>query len=95
LFENFGTVQDGMNTLSIAHSVTDQVNAKPLQVSNGQIVFDQVSFAYGNGDLVFDQLSLAIKPNEKIGVIAARERVNQPSSMFCCGFSMCEVVVCL
>jgi ATP-binding cassette subfamily B protein/ATP-binding cassette subfamily B multidrug efflux pump len=69
LFENIGTVQDGMNTLSIAHSVTDQVNAKPLQVSNGQIVFDQVSFAYGNGDLVFDQLSLAIKPNEKIGVI--------------------------
>jgi ATP-binding cassette subfamily B protein/ATP-binding cassette subfamily B multidrug efflux pump len=69
LFENIGTVQDGMNTLSIAHSVTDQVNAKPLQVSNGEIVFDQVSFAYGNGDLVFDQLSLAIKPNEKIGVI--------------------------
>jgi ATP-binding cassette subfamily B protein/ATP-binding cassette subfamily B multidrug efflux pump len=69
LFENIGTVQDGMNTLSISHTVTDKAHAKPLQVSNGQIVFDQVNFAYGNNDLVFDQLSLVIKPNEKIGIV--------------------------
>ena len=69
LFENIGTVQDGMNTLSISHSVTDNAEAKPLQVSNGEIVFDQVNFAYGKSDLVFDQLSLVIKPSEKIGIV--------------------------
>jgi ATP-binding cassette subfamily B protein/ATP-binding cassette subfamily B multidrug efflux pump len=69
LFENIGTVQDGMNTLSISHSVTDNAEAKPLQVSNGEIVFDQVNFAYGKSDLVFDQLSLIIKPSEKIGIV--------------------------
>lgn len=69
LFENIGTVQDGMNTLSISHSVTDNAEAKSLQVSNGEIVFDQVNFAYGKSDLVFDQLSLVIKPSEKIGIV--------------------------
>lgn len=69
LFENIGTVQDGMNTLSISHSVTDKADAKPLQVSNGEIVFDQVNFAYGKSDLVFDQLSLAIHSSEKIGIV--------------------------
>ena len=69
LFENIGTVQDGMNTLSISHSVTDKADAKTLHVSNGEIVFDQVNFAYGKSDLVFDQLSLVIKPSEKIGIV--------------------------
>jgi ATP-binding cassette subfamily B protein/ATP-binding cassette subfamily B multidrug efflux pump len=69
LFENIGTVQDGMNTLSISHSVTDNAEAKPLQVSNGEIVFDQVNFSYGKSDLVFDQLSLTIRPSEKIGIV--------------------------
>ena len=69
LFENIGTVQDGMNTLSISHSVTDKADAKTLHVSNGEIVFDQVNFAYGKSDLVFEQLSLVIKPSEKIGIV--------------------------
>jgi ATP-binding cassette subfamily B multidrug efflux pump len=69
LFENIGTVQDGMNTLSISHSVIDNAEAKPLQVSSGKIVFDQVNFAYGKSDLVFDQLSLVIRPSEKIGIV--------------------------
>jgi ATP-binding cassette subfamily B protein/ATP-binding cassette subfamily B multidrug efflux pump len=69
LFENIGTVQDGMNTLSLSQSVTDKTGAKPLQVSNGEIKFDQVDFAYGNSDLVFEDLSVVINASEKIGIV--------------------------
>jgi ATP-binding cassette subfamily B protein/ATP-binding cassette subfamily B multidrug efflux pump len=69
LFENIGTVQDGMNTLSLSQSITDKPNAKPLQVSHGEINFDQVNFAYGNSDLVFEDLSVVINASEKIGIV--------------------------
>jgi ABC-type multidrug transport system fused ATPase/permease subunit len=58
-----------MNTLSLSQSVTDKTGAKPLQVSNGEIKFDQVDFAYGNSDLVFEDLSVVINASEKIGIV--------------------------
>ena len=47
LFENIGTVQDGMGTLSRRHTVVDRPDAPPLAVSRGEIRFDRVQFAYG------------------------------------------------
>ena len=47
LFEHIGTVRDGMTILSKPHMVVDAADAKPLQVSRGEIQFDGVSFAYG------------------------------------------------
>jgi len=69
LFENIGTVQDGMQTMAVANSVTDKPNAKPLVVPHGEVVFDQVSFAYTEDKAVLDTLNLTIKPGEKIGLI--------------------------
>jgi len=47
LFEHIGTVRDGMTVLSRPHTVVDAADAKPLQVTRGEIVFENVSFAYG------------------------------------------------
>jgi ATP-binding cassette, subfamily B, multidrug efflux pump len=77
LFEHIGTVQDGMGTLSKLHSVMDEPSALALNVSQGDIRFDNVSFAYGaNLDgpgpqvlPVIDRLSLHIRPGEKIGLV--------------------------
>ncbi len=46
LFENLGTVQDGMITLSKPHNVVDKIDAKPLNVTKGEIKFENVDFAY-------------------------------------------------
>jgi len=46
LFENIGTVADGMNTLSQPRAVQDRADAKPLQVQGGEIVFEAVRFGY-------------------------------------------------
>ena len=72
LFESVGTIQDGINTLTRPRSVVDAPGAKPLQVAQGEVRFDNMSFAYGagpDGRPVIDQLNLTIRPGEKIGLI--------------------------
>ncbi|MEC5388107.1 ABC transporter ATP-binding protein [Uliginosibacterium sp. H3] len=69
LFEHIGTVQDGMNTLSRIHTITDRADAKPLRVSHGEVRFEDVSFAYGGEHKVIEALTLTIKPGEKIGLV--------------------------
>jgi len=73
LFEQIGTVQDGINTLARSPTVVDRRDAQPLRVTRGDIRFEQVSFAYGaasNAALpVIDNLNLHIRPGEKIGLV--------------------------
>jgi len=74
LFENLGTVQDGINTLAVPQRVLDSDNAKELQVNSGEINFNKVSFSYLNSEkittqMVFDQLSLAISAGERVGIV--------------------------
>ncbi|NMG66029.1 ATP-binding cassette domain-containing protein [Azoarcus indigens] len=71
LFENIGTVQDGINTLSQPHTVVDRADARPLQVSRGEVRFDKVRFDYGGESMrpVVDALTLTIRPGEKIGLV--------------------------
>lgn len=69
LFENIGTVQDGINTLAQPVTLTDIDDAPPLVVADGAIALDQVDFAYDGGKAVFEQLSLQIAPGERVGLV--------------------------
>ena len=69
LYEQVGTVQDGINTLSMQHSIVDVPDAKPLQVSHGHIQFNDVTFAYPEQKQVLENFQLDIKPGEKVGLV--------------------------
>jgi ATP-binding cassette subfamily B multidrug efflux pump len=69
LFENIGTVADGITTLSKPTEIQDIDNAKALEVSHGAIDFNHVSFHYGENSGVIEQLDLKIKPGEKVGLV--------------------------
>ena len=73
LFEQVGTVQDGMNTLSRPHAVVDRADAEPLRVVRGELRFEDVRFAYGatgaGAAKVIDHLSLHVRPGEKVGLV--------------------------
>ncbi|MGB0459237.1 MAG: ABC transporter ATP-binding protein [Porticoccaceae bacterium] len=74
LFENLGTVQDGINTLSEPQMVLDIDNAKKIEVTAGKIEFQDVKFSYINNEqlptnAVFDALSLKVNAGERVGVV--------------------------
>ena len=69
LFENIGTVGDGMATLSKPHTILDKPNALPLKVTRGEIKFDHVDFSYEAGKPLLNGFNLNIKPGEKVGLI--------------------------
>jgi ATP-binding cassette, subfamily B, multidrug efflux pump len=74
LFEQIGTVQDGINTLARRRTVLDRPDAQLLKVTRGEIRFDHVSFSYGavfadGGRPVIDDLNLHIRAGEKIGLV--------------------------
>ena len=70
LFESVGTIQDGINTLTRPRAVLDAPDAKPLQVTQGEVRFEQARFAYQDGGRpVIDALNLTIRPGERIGLI--------------------------
>jgi ATP-binding cassette, subfamily B, multidrug efflux pump len=74
IFENIGVVQDGMQTISVPHTLVDEKDAKPLTVSHGEIRFEHVSFSYSPGKTeqdkpVLDHIDLIVRPGERIGLV--------------------------
>lgn len=69
LFENIGTVQDGIETIAREREVTDVAEARDLVVPRGEVAFENIRFHYGKTSGVLDDLSLTIRPGEKIGLI--------------------------
>lgn len=69
LFENIGTVQDGINTVAQPVSIADRTDADTLRVSQGAIRFEHARFHYGRQTKVIEDFSLDIRPGEKIGLV--------------------------
>ena len=69
LFENIGTVNDGMNTLTKPQTILDKPNCPPLNVMSGEIKFNDLSFAYDPAKPLLSHFNLTIKPGEKVGLI--------------------------
>jgi ATP-binding cassette, subfamily B, multidrug efflux pump len=73
LFEDFGIVKDGVDTIAREQSVGDLENAKNLKVSRGKIEFETLHFNYGkpveNDREIIAGLNLTIQPGEKVGLV--------------------------
>ncbi len=69
LFENIGTVQDGINSISLPRLVSDKPEAKPLPPVSGDIKFDEVTFKYGGEKGVIEKLNLTVPRGQKIGLV--------------------------
>ena len=69
IFEDIGTVQDGITTISQPLTVQDRDDAVPLMVSAGGVHFQDIHFHYGKRGGVIAGLELRVKPGEKIGLV--------------------------
>ncbi|MDR6669169.1 ABC transporter ATP-binding protein [Rhizobium sp. 1399] len=69
LFENIGTVYDGMEMMSKQHDIVDKPDAPALTAKKGAIHYERIGFHYGKGKGIIDNLSLDIKAGEKVGLV--------------------------
>lgn len=71
MYAAIGEVEDGMRTLTPPHDLLDDAAARDLSVERGQIVFRNVSFAYGSRTGGVRDISLTIQPGERVGIVGA------------------------
>jgi ATP-binding cassette subfamily B multidrug efflux pump len=71
IFENIGTVQEGMQSIAVPHTGVDSPGARPLEVKRGEIRFENLTFAYGRTDSapVVESLNLTIRAGERVGLV--------------------------
>src|SRR5699024_9909434 len=69
IFEDVGSVQDGIKVMTHPREIMDSPEAKPLVVTNGEIDFNRIDFHYHEGKPIYQQLDLHIKPGEKVALV--------------------------
>jgi ATP-binding cassette subfamily B multidrug efflux pump len=78
IFENLGTVQDGMRSIAHPRQMPDRDDARPLRLEQGAIRFENLVFDYGRGRTaplpgarggVLRGINLDIRAGERIGLI--------------------------
>ena len=69
IFENIGTVHEGMETIARENGLADRPGATALQAPRGAIRFEGVRFHYGRDGGVIDDLSFTIAAGEKVGIV--------------------------
>jgi ATP-binding cassette subfamily B multidrug efflux pump len=72
IFENIGTVQDGMRSIDVPRQMPDRADATELVVSGGEIRFEDVHFDYGRQPRpggVLRGIDLSIAPGERVGLV--------------------------
>jgi ATP-binding cassette, subfamily B, multidrug efflux pump len=75
IFENIGTVQDGMRSIAVERQMPDPPDARELHVTRGEIRFEQLHFDYGRERRAEDRggvlrgIDLHIASGERVGLV--------------------------
>ena len=68
-FRELGVVKEGMQTIAQPITLIDQPDAKPLEVTRGEVEIQCLSHHYGKKTGGLDHIDLTIKPGEKVGLV--------------------------
>ncbi|MEM9096946.1 MAG: ABC transporter ATP-binding protein [Pseudomonadota bacterium] len=71
LFENIGTVQEGMDCVSQPLRLKDKDDARDLSLSKGEMRFEGVTHTYGGRAGGVARVDLNIKGGERVGLVGA------------------------
>ena len=69
IFQAIGTIKDAMPVMTTPPTITDRPDAAELNAANGEIRFQNVTFAYKAGKPVIKDFSVHVKPGEKVGLV--------------------------
>ncbi len=69
IFENIGVVQEGMRTIAVPRQMPDRPDAVALQVTRGEVRFEDMRFGYGTAKGVLHGIDLTVSPGERVGLV--------------------------
>ena len=69
LFRNFGTVQNSAQMIAQSPKVLDRPDAAVMEPVLGNVVYDNVNFAYTGSNIVLNDLNLIIPAGQKVGIV--------------------------
>ncbi|MDT8343239.1 MAG: ABC transporter ATP-binding protein [Thermohalobaculum sp.] len=69
LFQNIGTVYEGMETVSQPLRLKDRPGAQPLRLTAGAVRFENVAHHYGRHGGGIEHLDLTIRGGERVGLV--------------------------
>jgi ATP-binding cassette subfamily B protein len=67
--KHIGMCSQALSLLKAPHEIVDKKSAKPLIVTNGTIMFEQVTFAYPGQISLFKHLSITIPGGQRVGLV--------------------------
>ena len=68
LFQSFGIAKQAYSLMRDPKDIEDKAGARPLTISSGEIIFDDVSFRYGEKQL-FQNKQAHIRGGERVGLV--------------------------
>lgn len=69
IFEDVGSVQDGIKIMTADREIMDEESANKLSVPTGQISFSNINFAYHPEKPIYQDLNLTIASGEKVALV--------------------------
>lgn len=69
LFREVGVATEALTVIARPYQVTDDTDAKALKVTEGQIVFTDVTFNYNTNNTIFNNKNVIIKAGQKVGLV--------------------------
>ena len=68
-FRELGVVAEGLETLAAPVTLLDAPNAKPLQITNATVEFNNLTHHYGRETGGLDNLTLRVEAGQKVGLV--------------------------
>jgi ATP-binding cassette subfamily B protein len=69
LTQHIARLEEAISTLLAPHELEDLPHAATLPASRGEVVFEQVRFAYPHRSPVLNDFDLVIEPGERVGLV--------------------------
>jgi ATP-binding cassette subfamily B protein len=69
LTQHVARLEEAISALLTPHDMNDLPDAEPLPTGRGEVVFEQVRFAYAGRSSVLDRFDLMIAPGERVGLV--------------------------
>ena len=69
IYQSYADAKEMVEIMKLPPAIQDAPDAKPLQSSRGEIVFDQVNFHFNPSKPVLRSISVTIKAGEKVALV--------------------------